>query len=147
MNEQEPIKIVIPVEEEEETVLKPEQAPGSVSESAADAGRKVAGATAGLVKKAAESDAGRAATRKIHELGDRGVRYVGNRMADTAEQQARETVDAMQQRIKETDWEKEAKTGFAAGLSWLSSQLTEVAQRFEESPQEKGPAEDNQPDQ
>ena len=70
----------------------------------------------GLAQKAANSEAGRAATRKVHELGDRGVRYVGTRMADTAEQQARETVDVLQQRLPEMDWEKEAKNGVCGGL-------------------------------
>jgi hypothetical protein len=145
MDEQEPIRIVIPVEEEEP--LKPEQDSVSVSGTAVDAGRKVAGVTVGLAQKAANSEAGRAATRKMHELGDRGVRYVGTRMADTAEQQARETVDAVQQRLKEADWEKEARSGVAGGLSWLSGRLNELAQRFDKPGQEKGPANQDQPDQ
>lgn len=145
MSEQEPIKIVIPPEEE--TPAKPETPASSVSATAVDAGRKVAGATASLAQKAVTSDAGRAATRKVQELGDRGVRYVGTRMADTAEQQARQTAEAMQQRLRETDWEKEARNGVVAGLGWLSGRLQALARRFDSPGQEKGPADEDQPDQ
>ncbi len=145
MSEQEPLKIEIPPEED--APHKPEQTKTSASDTAVDAGRKVAGVTVELAQKAANSEAGRAATRKIHQLGDRGVRYVGTRMADTAEQQARATADAMQQRLKEMDWEKEARSGAAAGLSWLSGRLNEIARRFDSPTQEKGPAEQDQPDQ
>ena len=143
MNEQEPLKIEIPVEEE--TPAKTEQERASASGTAVEAGRKIAGVTAGLAQKAAQSEAGRAAARKAQELGDRGVRYVGTRMADTAEEQARATVEVLQKRAAEADWEKEAKNGLAAGLAWLSGSLGELSQRFANQDQEKSPADEDQP--
>lgn len=143
MNDQEPLKIVIPVEEE--LPAQAEQERASASGTAVEAGRKIAGVTAGLVQKAAQSDAGRAAARKAQELGDRGVRYVGTRMADTAEEQARATVEVLQKRAAEADWEKEVKSGLAAGLGWVSGRLGALSERFANEAQEKSPADEDQP--
>lgn len=142
MTEQEPIKIVIPVEEEEP--LKVERPSATMKETAGDAGRKVVDAAKETAQKAWESDARRKATEKLSEVADKGVRYVGTRVADAAEEQTRQKATAVQERIKETDWSQEAKKGLAKGLQWASAQLAELAgrvnRRQEKSPPEEPPA-------
>jgi hypothetical protein len=136
MSEQEPIKIVIPVEED--PPMKVERASSDAKTAAYDASRKIAGLAKDAAQRAAQSEAGRKAAGRVKEASDRGIRYVGTRMADTAEDQARQTAARMQERIIEADWEKEAKTGLATGLQWLSGRLNELSERFAEK-QEKGP--------
>ncbi|MDX1417345.1 MAG: hypothetical protein R3293_24275, partial [Candidatus Promineifilaceae bacterium] len=83
MTDQEPIKIVIPVEEE--PPMKTEQTRSNAGSVAKNTGRKAAAAAKVAAEKAWQSETGRKAAKKLQEIGDRGVRYVGNRMADTAE--------------------------------------------------------------
>ena len=139
MSEQEVIKIEIPVEEEDPP-MKAETSRSGAKSAASDASRKIAGLAKDAAQRAAQSDVGRKAAGKFQEAADRGVRAVGTRMADTAEDQARQTLDAMQERLKETDWEKEAKVGIASGLQWVSGRLGELSDRFTQvEPQEKSP--------
>ncbi len=146
MSEQEPIKIAIPVEED--LPLKAEQPSSGARSVAYDASRKVAGLAKDAAQRAARSETGRKVAGKLHEVTDSGVRYVGTRMADTAEQQARQTVETVQERLRETDWEQEAKVGLATGLQWLSGRLNEMSERFSTADnQEKSPADKDQPDQ
>lgn len=137
MSEQEPIKIIIPVEED--PPLKAERVSADPASLAKDTGRKAAVVAKGLAAKAWNSETGRAAARKLQEASDRGVRYVGTRVADAAEEQAKQRAAVVQERIKETDWQQEAKIGLVGGLKWLSSQLAEAAQRV-------GPGEPNEKD-
>lgn len=144
MTEQEPIKIVIPIEEE--PPLKTEQLKTGAGSVAKNAGLKAAAVAKVAAEKAWQSETGRKAAKKLQEASDRGIRYVGTRMADTAEQQAKQTAAAVQQRIKETDLQQEAKVGLASGLHWLSSQISELAGRMGPGePKEKDPTDNNQP--
>ena len=137
MSEQEPIRIII---EEEDLPLKVERETSTPKSVATDTGRKAAGVAKVAAAKAWNSDAGRAAAKKLQEVSDRGIRYVGTRMADAAEEQAKQTAASVQERIKETDWQEEAKVGLAGGLKWLSAQVTELAGRVGPGePQEKSP--------
>jgi len=138
MSEQEPIKIIIPIEEDPPMKVERESSgPGTV---ARDSRRKAAVVAKALAEKAWNSEAGRKAARKLQEASDRGVHYVGTRAADAAEQQAKQRAAAVQERIKETDWQQEAKVGLVGGLKWLSSQLAEAAQRVGPGePKEKNP--------
>ena len=138
MNEQEPIKIIIPVEEE--PPLKAERVTSTPRTVAKDTGRKAAVVAKVAAEKAWKSETGRKAAKKLQEVSDRGIRYVGTRMADTAEQQAKQTAAALQDRLKETDWQEEAKVGLAGGLKWLSAQVAELAGRVGPGePKEKSP--------
>ena len=127
MGEQEVIKIEIPVEEE--PPLKVERSKSGAKTAAYGASRKIAGLAKDAAQRAAQSEPGRKAAGKLQEAADRGVRYVGTRMADTAEDQARQTMETMQKRLKETDWEKEGKEGLASGLQWLSGRLKDWSDR------------------
>jgi hypothetical protein len=144
MTEQEPLKIIIPVEEE--PPMKSEHLQTGAGEVTKNAGRKAAVAAKAAAEKAWQSETGRKAAKKLQETGDRGIRYVGTRMADTAEQQAKQTAASVQQRIKETDIQQEAKVGLVSGLRWLSAQLSELASRVGPGePHEKSPTDNNQP--
>lgn len=144
---QEPIKIVIPVEEE--TPLKVERPSTDPKAAAGDAGRKVAGAVKDAAAKAWDTDTRRKMSAKVGEITDKSVRYVGTRMADTAEQQTRQTVSSVQERVKQIDWEQEAKDGLSNGLKWLSGRLAELAERVmpDDEPKEKGPTDTNRSSQ
>ncbi len=143
MTEQEPIRIVI---QEEDLPLKVETPKSSPNTVAKVTGRKAAAAAKIAAEKAWNSEAGRKAAKKLQEVSDRGIRYVGTRMADAAEEQAKQTAVSVQERIKQTDWQEEAKGGLVGGLKWLSAQVAELADRVGPGePQEKSPADLDQP--
>ena len=145
MTEQEPIKIII---EDEEAPLKADQGQSASGQVAKEAGRKAAVVAKVAAEKAWNSEAGRKAAKKLQEVSDRGIRYVGNRMADAAEEQAKQTAAAVQERMRSTDWQEEAKVGLVGGLKWLSAQMAELAGRVTpDEPQEKSPADRDQPGQ
>lgn len=127
MTEQEPIKIMIPVEEEQP--LKVEKPQSDARTQAGEAGKKLADAARQTAQKAWDSDVRRRASQKAGEIADRGVRAASTRVADAAEQQTRQTAAAMQERVRQTDWQHEAKTGLAGGLKWLSRRLAELSER------------------
>lgn len=143
MSEQEPLKIII---EDEETPLKAEQPDSAPRTVAKEAGRKAAVVAGAAAKKAWNSETGRKAAKKLQEVSDRGIRYVGTRMADAAEEQAKQTAAAVQERMKNADWQEEAKAGLVSGLKWLSSQVADLAQRVTvDERQEKSPTDQDQP--
>ena len=143
MNEQEPIRIVI---EEEDLPMKADQGTSAPKSVASGAGRKAAVVAKAAADKAWNSEAGRKAAKKLQEASDRGIRYVGTRMADAAEEQAKQTAANVQERMKNTDWQEEAKVGLVGGLKWLSAQVADVADRVGSGePKEKGPTDQDQP--
>jgi len=146
MSEEERIKIIIPVEEE--PAMKAERIPSTPRNVARDTGLKAAAVAKVAAEKAWKSETGRKAAKKLQEVSDRGIRYVGTRMADTAEQQAKQTAAAMQERLRDTDWQEEAKTGLVGGLKWISDQVSDLAQRVgTDEPQEKSPTDIDQSSQ
>jgi hypothetical protein len=143
MSEQEPIIIII---EEEDPPMKADQGQSNPKSVASGAGRKAAVVAKAAADKAWKSETGRKAAKKLQEASDRGIRYVGTRMADAAEEQAKVTAAAVQERVKNADWQEEAKTGLAGGLTWLSSQVAELADRFGPgAAEEKSPTDLDQP--
>jgi hypothetical protein len=143
MSEQEPLKIII---DDEEPALKVDQEQSATRKVAGDAGRKAAAAAGVVAKKAWNSEAGRKAAKKLQEVSDRGIRYVGTRMADAAEEQAKQTAASVQERLRETDWQDEAKAGLISGLKWLSAQVADLAESVSEPPaKEKSPTDTEQP--
>ncbi|MCP4422506.1 MAG: hypothetical protein GY805_38340, partial [Chloroflexi bacterium] len=57
-------------------------------------------------------------------------KVVQERMVKTAEEKARQQTEALKTKLRETDWQHEAKHGTANGLRWLSTKLAELAERF-----------------
>jgi hypothetical protein len=124
------LKIEIPVEEE--TPFVPEQS----QPTAVDAVKTQA---ANAAKQAWDSDLRKKATRGMKRgataVAAKSQKVVQERMVKTAEQQARQQTEAIKTKIRETDWQHEAKQGTANGLRWLSAQLSRLAERF--TPKEK----------
>ncbi|MFZ1400840.1 MAG: hypothetical protein WAS33_28310 [Candidatus Promineifilaceae bacterium] len=119
------LKVEIPGEEE--TPFVPEQP----QPTAADAVKTQAAAVA---KQAWDSDLRKKATRGMKRgaatVAAKGQQVVQDRMVKAAEQQARQQTEAIKTKIKETDWQHEAKQGTANGLRWLSAQFAKLAERF-----------------
>lgn len=118
------LKIEIPVEE---TPFVPEQ-PGP---TAVDAVKKQA---ANVAKQAWNSDLRKKATRGMKHgvtaVAAKSQKVVQERMVKAAEEQARQQTEAIKTKIRETDWQHEAKQGTANGLRWLSAKLSKLAERF-----------------
>jgi hypothetical protein len=140
MNEQEPIRIII---HDEDVPLKADKGTANNASIAKDASKKLAVVAKDAAQKAWKSDSGRKVAKKLQEATDSGVRYMGTRVADAAEAQAKQRAADVQNRIKETDWQVEAKSGLVTGMKWLSGQIGELAQRLTpdaDESQEKSPS-------
>ena len=128
------LKVEIPVEEE--TPFVPEQP----KETAVDAVKSQASKAA---KQAWDSDLRKKATRGMKKgataVAAKSQQVVQERMVKAAEEQARQQTEAIKTKIRETDWQHEAKQGTAKGLRWLSAQLNKLAESFtpRESAQEE----------
>ncbi len=134
------LKIEIPVEEDAPFV--PEQAgtsrvkesAGRLAESAGNAGRQVTETAVSTAKKAWQSDARKKVTNEVKRgastVAGKTARVVQDKMVKTAEEQAKAQYEAMQTRVRETDWKHEAQSGTARGLRWLSQKFAELAERF-----------------
>ncbi len=142
MSEEIPIKILVPEEEAttipvvEERPLVPE-VPGGRSGFRSRAGaraRQAAKKTGQGAGKAARriwrSEARRKITRGVGKgataVAAKGTQVIDRQVRKTAERQAQ----AVQTRLRETDWKAEAKTGAAKGLRWLSQQFSSLAARL-----------------
>ena len=140
MSDETPIKIEILPEETdnipvvEDPPLVPEQPgrdrSGQVKQAAGQAGQQVAGAA----KKAWDTEARRKVTggicRGTRKVVGKGTRLVQDKVVETAERQTRTQMEAVQTRIKETDWQAEARTGTARALRWLSQRFASLAARL-----------------
>ena len=128
------LKVEIPVEDE--TPFVPEQP----KETAVDAVKSQASKAA---KQAWDSELRKKATRGMKKgataVAAKSQQVVQERMVKAAEEQARQQTEAIKTKIRETDWQHEAKQGTAKGLRWLSAQLNKLAERFtpRESAQEE----------
>lgn len=127
-DEQTHLKIEIPVEDDSPFV--PEQ-----SRTAVDAIKSQAASTA---KRAWNSNLRKKATRGMKRgvtavavtAAAKSQKVVQERMVKTAEERARQQADAFKTKLRETDWQQEARRGSANGLRWLSAKLAKLAERF-----------------
>ena len=132
-DERDYLKIEIP--EEAEAPFIPEQSTGSrVKERAGAAGRQVAGTAVSTAKKAWQSDARKKVTHEVKRgaatVAGKTASVVQDKMVKTAEAQAKAQYEAMQTRIRETDWKHEIQSGTVRGLRWLSQKFAQLAERF-----------------
>lgn len=131
-DEQTHLKIEIPVEDDSPFV--PEQ-----SRTAVDAIKSQAAKTA---KRAWHSNLRKKAAggmkRGAAAVAVKSQKVVQERMVKAAEQQARRQTEALKTKLRETDWQQEARQGSANGLRWLSAKLAKLAERFtpQETPEE-----------
>ncbi len=124
--EQEPIKIVI----EDEPTYRPERPNSDITTAAGQVGQ----ALQHTAKQAWESETRKKVTHEVQKgvtaVSHKGYELVRDKVVKTAEQQTREQATALQNRLRQTDWKKEAKAGAAKGLKWLSSKLTQLANKL-----------------
>jgi hypothetical protein len=138
--DEEILKIEIPVEEEAPFVPEPGRTRTPIKEKVARTGKTAAQATGGVVKKAWDSEPRRKVTRGVAQGAKKAARksgrFLNDKVAQAAEREARERATAVQTRIKETDWKREAKSSTSRGLRWLSDRLAGLAARVN-APQPK----------
>ncbi len=124
------LKIEIPVEEEE-TPFAPEQPQpttmDTVKKQAANAAKQ---AWDSDLRKKATKGMKRGAATVAGTVAAKSQKVVQERMVKAAEEQARQQTEALKTKIRETDWQHEAKQGAANGLRWLSARLSKLAERF-----------------
>lgn len=137
---QEPIKIEIA---EKETPFIPESSRPNIKTKAAQAGKTIASKTAKTAQKAWQSEPRRKVTRGVAKgataVASKSGRFLSEKVAQTAERQARERAAAVQTRIRETDWKAEAKSGTVKSLRWLSERLARLAARVNAPRPKSGP--------
>ncbi len=130
--EQEILKIEIPVEEEVPFV--PERPRPDVKAKAVEAGKTAVSTTARTAQKVWDSEPRRKVTRSVArgtaKAAGKTSKFVSEKVAQAAERQARERATAVQTRIRETDWKAEAKSGTARSLNWLSQRLSRLAAKI-----------------
>ena len=129
--EQIPIKIIIPVEEE--PPLTPERPPLRVTEQALNIGRKIGTGAKTGTKRVWRSDARKKVTGGVRRGASAVVktssRTVSRTLVKVSERQARKKADAVRTRIQTTDWKHELKTGTARSLRWLSQKMSRMADK------------------
>jgi hypothetical protein len=129
-NPEEPIRIVI---EEEDLPLVPDKAVRQAPDLKAQA-EKVGQKAGEAAQKAWDSESRRKVTDSVKQgvtaVATKSTKAIGTKVADTVEQQTREQVNALQNRVQEVDWKEEARKGTVSGLQWLSAQFARLAERF-----------------
>jgi hypothetical protein len=130
--EHEILKIEIPVEEE--TPFVPERPRPNVKVTVKEAGKTAVSAAAHAAKKVWNSEprrkVTRGAARGTAKIVGKSSQFVGQKVGEVVEKQARDRATAVQTRIKETDWKTEVQTGTAHSLNWLSQRLAGLAARL-----------------
>jgi len=150
-DERDYLKIEIP--EEEEAPFVPEQSTKSrvkeragaagrqIADTAGNTGRQVAGTAVSTAKKAWKSDARKKVTHEVKRgastVASKTASVVQDKMVKTAEAQAKAQYEAMQTRIRKTDWKHEAQSGAVRGLRWLSQKFEQLAERFTQQDEEE----------
>ena len=127
------LKIEVPAEEE--SVHKPETSEPKVKvkETAKTTALNTGKAVASTAATAWKSDTRKKVTAPIR----RGVtavtvktgQAIQGHISKVVEKKMQEEKEAMQTRIKETDWAAEAKKGTAKGINWLSQKASNLSER------------------
>ena len=128
-DEQTHLKIEIPVEDEAPFVPEQPQptAVDTVKSQAANTAKKAWNSD---LRKKATGGMKRGATAVVGTVAAKSQKVVQERMVKAAEEQARQQTEALKTKLRETDWQHEAKQGTASGLRWLSQQFARLAERF-----------------
>lgn len=144
MTNQEPIKIII----EDETPYKPENNKSTPRTAVNDAGQKISVAAKQSAQKAWDSDTRRKFTQQLNESLNtavtKGSKAISTKVADSTEQAVRDQTTAVQSKLQDVDWAKEAKGGLSAGIKWLSEQLADLSDRVVDTKDEKSPSDTDQ---
>jgi hypothetical protein len=125
------LKITLEDLEPQEKPVEPETASGAEAAAAKaraqaeKVGRQVTDGVKSTAQKATQKVTGKAA-----EVTSRSAEAVRDKMTETVEAQARATVEAIEQRVREVDWKGEAQKGATGGLKWLSERMADLAERI-----------------
>jgi hypothetical protein len=128
-DEQTHLKIEIPVEDEAPFVSE-QPKPTAVSAVKNQASKAAKRAWNSNLRKKATGGMKRSAAAVAGTVAAKSQKVVQERMVKTAEEQARRQTEALKTKLRETDWQQEAKQGTATGLRWLSVKLAQLAARF-----------------
>ena len=128
-DEQTHLKIEIPVEDEVPFVPEQPQpkAIDVVKDQASNAAKK---AWDSNLRKKATGSMKRGSAAVAGAVAAKSQKVVQERVVKAAEEQARQQTEAFKAKLRETDWQHEAKQGTASGLRWLSQQFAKLAERF-----------------
>ena len=127
------LKIEIPAEEE--IIHKPETSEPKVKvkETAKTTALNTGKAVASTAATAWKSDTRKKVTapirRGITAVTVKTGQAIQGQISKVVEKKVQEEKEAMQTRIKETDWTAEAKKGTVKGINWLSQKANNLSER------------------
>ena len=114
-------------------ILSEEPAPEPERNVKKEIGQKVAQTAVSTGKKVWQSDARKKVTQTLgkgaSKVAAKSSQMVQERVVKAAEEQAKAQLEATKERIRQTDWQAEAKKGVAATLRWLSKQLKTLSEK------------------
>lgn len=133
------LKIEVPVEDE--TVYKPKNSEPKVrvkdtaKTTALNTGKAVASTAASAWKSDTRKKITAPIRRGVTAVTVKTGQAIQGQISKVVEQKMQEEKEAMQTRIKETDWAAEAKKGTVKGISWLSQKANDLSERV--TPEQK----------
>ncbi len=127
------LKIEVPIEDE--TVYKPENSEPKVrvkdtaKTTALNTGKAVASTAASAWKSDTRKKITAPIRRGVTAVTVKTGQAIQGQISKVVEQKMQEEKEAMQTRIKETDWAAEAKKGTVKGINWLSQKANNLSER------------------
>ncbi len=119
-------------------ILNEEPAPEPERNAKKEIGQKVAQTAVSTGKKVWQSEARKKVTQTIgkgaSKVAAKSSQMVQERVVKAAEEQAKAQLEATKERIRQTDWQAEAKKGVAATLRWLSKQFKTLSEKSAQGP-------------
>ena len=132
-NQQEPLKIEIPVEEE--TAAQADQR--DLTSELRNLGKQFASTLEAAWKSEERVRVEGEIREGVKQFADEVGRVLNNVRESAAAQKVREEAQDLKHKVDEAEVSKKARNGIAQGLSWLSEELGKLAQRL--GPAEKSP--------
>ena len=127
MSEETHLKIEVPMEDE--TVYKPEKPQSTVKGAAKQTGKTVATTAVSAWKSDTRKKVTGPIRKGITAITVKTGLVIQRQVSKVVEQKLQEEREAMQTRLKETDWKAEAKKGTAKSINWLSEKTGNLAER------------------
>lgn len=132
-NQQEPLKIEIPVEEE--TAAQADQR--DLTSELRNLGKQFASTLEAAWKSEERVRVEGEIREGVKQFADEVGRVLNTVRESSAAQKVREEAQDLKHKVDEAEVSKKARNGIAQGLSWLSEELGKLAQRL--TPAEKSP--------
>lgn len=131
--EQEPIKIDIPVEDEQETTHESVDIPNELRKLGKQFADTIEAAWSSQERQRVESEIREGMSNFAEELG----KLFSEVKESPAAQKVRSEAETVKTKVNEAEMGKKAKGSLAKGLGWLSEELGKLADKF--TPPEKSP--------